>query len=132
MQTEYFLNACESVNNIFLEWFSNFERQKVNYSQSGSVKASYDVIVERFTDLCDKIFHTAEYEYYANSLALRLLRKLYELVDDHWFNVQQLAHLKEDVLFSDPKWIEICDLAEQTKKALEEFIKKERMEDSNL
>jgi len=121
----YFLNACEQISDFFLKWLSDFESQKKGFI-SKRMEGSYDSHVEAFAEYCSDLFETDEYKKYGAQQSMQLLKELYILTNDHWYEMAEKEEPTGKQLFNDPKWIEIKELAKRTKELLDTFIKIER------
>jgi len=119
----YFLNSCEQINHKFLTWLSDFKEQS-------QIEISYNSYVEAFYEFCNDLFETEEYKMYANKPPMQSLSQLYALTREHWYKMAEQEQVTKQLFFNDLKWIEIRDLAKQTKELLEKFITVERKRSS--
>ncbi|GAB5411621.1 MAG: hypothetical protein ChlgKO_07350 [Chlamydiales bacterium] len=123
MQINYFIHSCENIIKLNLNVLGDFEVQKKMWFSSEQQKWTFSDAVEHFLENCLDLFDTREYIQLKDEKACLTLMKLYSNTRRYYGNINSLkATNSERELFSNSDWIEIKNLAIQTKIELTKLL----------
>jgi len=100
-------------------------QRRIWFKHEGPEVSSYTETNVYFLNTCEKIFQDTAAEEQLGEETYGMLKKLYQLVDEHFESVDERIDsdlIQEDELLNDPHWHDIQTLAEKLEEKLEEFV----------